>query len=456
MVRGGPGSGKTLLGLHFLRAGVDAGETALYITFEESAESIRADAAAVGTDTDGIRFLDLSPEAGYFAEDRGYDLFEPDEVEASEVTDTIVAAVDEAAPDRVFVDPLNQLRHLSRDDYAFWKEVAAFMTYLRESGATVLFSTETTPASPDDELQFLSDGTLKVGHSEKGRTFSVSKFRASGFESGDHTMRITDEGMSVFPRLRPETHERTFDAETLSSGVDDLDALLQGGIERGTVTILSGPSGVGKTTTGSHFMKEAATRDERSVIYMFEESVDTFLHRSESIGIPVAEMRDRGTLAIEAVEPLALSPDEFANQVREEAEERGASVVMIDGISGYRLSIRGDEDDLVRELHALCRYLTGLGVTVVLVDDVDAVTGDFRPTSRNISYLADNILFLRYIEVRGEIRKAMGVLKKRASDFERTLRAFDITSEGLQVGEPLTGLRGILSGSPDWPPDADE
>jgi circadian clock protein KaiC len=139
--------------------------------------------------------------------------------------------------------------------------------------------------------------------------------------------------------------------------------------------------------------------------------------------------------------------------VRAEVEEKGARVVMIDGISGYRLSIRGEQAELVEELHALCRYLKNMGVTVVLVDEISALTGDLQVTSSRISYLADNIVFFRYLETRGELRKSIGVLKKRASDFERTLREFEIAADGIAVGKPLRDFRGVLTGMPEWTDD---
>jgi circadian clock protein KaiC len=162
-------------------------------------------------------------------------------------------------------------------------------------------------------------------------------------------------------------------------------------------------------------------------------------------------MVDEGTLTVEAVEPLERSSGEFAQQVRAEVEANHPAVVMIDGTSGYRLSLREDERvDLVRELHALCRYLKNVGVAVVLTEEVPSVTGEFRPTEGKISYLADNIVFLRYLELQGRIRKSAGVLKKRFSDFEPTLRELRITEAGIEIGEPLQNLRGVLTGTPEW------
>lgn len=445
MLRGQPGTGKTIFGLQFLTAGTEVGERALCINFEESTDDLRSNAGSLGIDVSAVEFLDLSPDGDVFAKSRSYDIFAPDEVEGPNVSERITEAVDEYRPDRVFVDPVSQLRHFSSDEFQFRKEVASFITYLTNAGATVVFSTQPTSEGDDQDLQFLCDGAVELGDAAKGRTVEVTKLRGSSFERGQHTVRIREGGLIVYPQLIPGKYRRRFEPTSRSSGVEGIDSLLHGGIEPGAVTVISGPSGVGKTTTGTHFAKEAAQSGERSVVYLFEETRDTFTYRSESIGIPIREIEEAGTLSVKEVEPVSVSPDEFAADVRSEVEENDAQIVMLDGISGYRLSIRGEKNDLVSELHSLCRYLKNMGVTVILVDDVQNLTGGFEATSERISYLADNLLFLRYVEVEGELRKAMGVLKMRASSFDRTLREFEIGDGGIEFGEPLTDLEGVVA-----------
>ncbi|RLM67029.1 recombinase RecA [Halorubrum sp. Atlit-8R] len=450
MVRGQAGSGKTILSFHFLQAGIDEGETALFINLEEDLRDLKANAAALGFDTDAVEFLDLSPSADAFVEDESYEVFAPSEVEREPLTDRIVEGVSEVDPDRVVVDPLTQLRFLLSDDYQFRKQVVGFMRFLKDRDATVLFTVQNTDSLPTDDLEFITDGTIRLDATRSGTTVRVPKFRGSATQSGDHAYRVTDSGIEVYPALQPGS-DRAGDAEfeQISSGIPEVDELLHGGIERGTVSIVSGPTGVGKTTLSTQFMKEAAGRGERSVIYLFEESRRTFLARSRAVNIPVDEMLEKGTLEVVEVEALERSPQEFARMVRDEVEGEGADIVMVDGISGYRLTLRGEEEQMLQQLHALGRYLKNEGVTGVFVDETRNVTGEFRATMENVSYLADNIVFLRHIEVGGELRKAIGVLKKRTSDFERTIREFRITEHGITVGEPMSGLRGILSGTPE-------
>lgn len=449
LVRGGPGTGKTTLGLHFLAAGVANGEQVLYITLGEPAAQIRANAEQLGFNSQEIAFLDLSPASEFFTQVQTYDIFSPAEVEREPTTQRIIDSVETLKPKRVVLDAMTQLRYLATDPFQFRKQVLSFIRFLLEQGATVLFTSEGSKAAPDDDLQFMSDGVIHLNSdAADGRTLNITKFRGSDFRRGFHSMQLTNKGMEVYPRLQPEVYKREFTTQAIPSGVPELDQLLHGGLERGTITIFTGSTGVGKTTLGIQFMKEAAGRGERSVVYTFEEPEEILLKRCESINIPVHGMIERGTLSVEQIEPLQFSPDEFANLVRQEVEEKKARIVMIDSVAGYELSLRGK--DLVSHLHALCKYLQNMGVTVLLINEVESITGDFRATEVGISYLADNIVFLRYLELEGEMRKAIGVLKKRLSDFEKTLREIEITRYGIKVGKSLTGLRGILSGTPDW------
>lgn len=448
LVRGGPGTGKTMLGLHFLAAGAARGERTLFISLEEPEQQLREDALAIGMDLQGVEFLDLSPQPEFFTEGKLYDIFTPAEVEREPTTRKIIERVEALRPERVFLDAVTQFRYLCSDDFQFHQQVLSFIRFLRDKGVTLVMTSEGSAIAPDDDLQFLCDGVLHLDFAAEVRSLRVAKFRSADFRGGTHSLRLTEHGMQVYPRLVPEYHGRQFVPESVSAGVPELDRLLHGGLERGTVTVITGPSGVGKTTLGLCFMKAAAGRGERSVVYSFEEDIGTMLRRSEAINIPVGAMIERDTLSVVQVEPLRYTPDEFCSLVRQEVEERHASIVMLDSVSGYRLCMQGE--DLVRQIHALGSYLRNMGVTGILVNETESITGVFRVTEIGVSYVTDNIVFLHYIEIDGELRRAIGVLKKRMSGFESAMREFRISSHGLTVGEPLKGLRGLLTGEPEW------
>jgi circadian clock protein KaiC len=447
MVRGGPGSGKTILGLQFLDWAVRRGDAALLITFGESEGELRRNGGELGFAMDGIRILDLSPDSSRFALDEEYDIFPPSEVERLPLTRRIREEVGAQRPVRVFVDGMTQLRYLTSNSFHFRNEALAFLRFLCELGSTVLFSSESNEA-PDEDLQFIADAIIQLDFAAGHRTLSVLKFRGSDFRAGAHTLRLSSTGMQVFPRLVPDDFDMNFEPEQIPFGLPEMDALVAGGLERGTITILTGPSGVGKSSLGMQFVTAAALRGERAVVYLFEEQRELLIRRGEALRIPVRQALASGRLQILQVEPLRYTADEFALMVRHNVENQRATIVMLDSVSGYRLSLR--DQDLVIHLHALAKYLQNMGVAVVLINEVEAITGDFRVTDVGVSYVADNIIFLRYIEINGEIAKALGVLKKRLSDFEKTLREVVLTPDGIRVGAKLTGLRGILRGEPEW------
>ncbi|MCC0176702.1 AAA family ATPase [Waterburya agarophytonicola K14] len=447
LIKGQPGSGKTILGFHFLDCGIDQQESSLFISFGESEARLRRNAKLIGINLEKVEFLDLSTGEDFFTEDRRYDIFSPSEVEKAPVTKKLIEAVEQVQPKRVFLDAITQFRFLASDTFEFRKQVQSFLRFVIDRDITLLFTSEGSDRNPDDDLQFMSDGVIELHSNINKRCLRVNKFRGSGFAKGHHDLKLGDRGMSVFPTLIPEAYQRNVPFEVISAGIPEIDELLNGGIERGTTTILSGPSGVGKSTFGIQFMKEAAGRGERSILYAFEEAEDTILKRCSAVNIPVHAMIDRGTLSIVNIEPLKYTPNQFAHLVRQEVEQNQVKIVMIDSTSGYKLSMDGE--NLIRQLHSLCQYLKNMGVTVILVNETHIIAGgEFNVTEVGLSYLADNLIFLRYLEINGELCKAIGVLKKRVSDFERTLREFEITKYGIKVGEPLTQLRGILSGIP--------
>jgi len=264
-------------------------------------------------------------------------------------------------------------------------------------------------------------------------------------------MRITERGILVYRRLLPEAHHQVFTPEPIPCGIAGLDEMMHGGMERGTVTLITGPSGVGKTTLAMHFVKEAAKRGEHSVAYILEEPLSTLTKRCESLNLPVGALIQQDRLSLQQVEPHRYMPEEFVGIVRQEVEKKKARLVVIDSLYGYRKFLRGDE--LLNDMHTLCHYLQNMGVAVFLTNEVQQIAGGFQASEHEISYVAGNILYLRYMERRNEagaleVGRCLGVLKKRLSDFEHTVREFQINAEGIQGGEPIIGLRGILSTMP--------
>lgn len=446
LVTGLPGSGKTLLGMHFLEAGRRDGQTTLAIHGEESREELLANSQELGIDLAGTEFLDLAPESDVFGTGRTADLVDPGQLERDQLIEAIHDAVDEIDPDRVVVDPVTQLQHLEPTEYQYRKRIISFVRYLKDRDATVLTTATSTTAQENQELRSLSDGIVELSQGPSGRRIEVSKHRGQGQREGDHGMEIREGGIEVFPSLLPESAGE-FTPEQLASGNRQLDELLDGGIERGTVTFITGPTGVGKTNLATQIVTGATERGERAAVYLFEENRGIFTHRSECLGMDIGKHCASGDLAVHEIEPLALSAEEFAIQVTDEVDRRDLDVVLIDGVDGYTMSLQGREEDLVGKLHALTRALSNRGVTALVTDELSTVTGLSTATSSNLSYVADNIVSLNYVEHDGELRRVIGVLKKRGGRFEPTLREYTL-DDGVRIGDPIHGIDDVLRGRP--------
>ena len=448
LVSGGPGTGKTTIGAQYLATGLENDETVLFIHGEESATEIIENASRFGIDISDAEFLDLGPDSDFFADNLSFDLVEPGAVEGERYTRAIHDAIKDISPSRIVLDPISQFRYIEPSEHQYRKRLLSFIRFLKERDVTVL-ATETThdPLPPDAEVQSVSDGVIELTRTADGQRIEIVKNRGMGQINRDHGVEIRSNGIEVFPRVTPEPNDSTFDPRPLRSGVEALDDLLNGGLERGTVTFISGPPGAGKTTLSAHYLVQAAKNEIPAAIYLFEERLETFVHRCRSVGLPIDEMRSTGLLSIEVIDPLTLSAEEFAHMVRSEVESEGAEIVMFDGFGGYTSSIKGQEKGLKRDLHALSRYLVNREVSVLVTDSIHQITGISSATSANLSPISDNIVFLSYVESHGSLRKVIGVLKKRAGGFEHSLREFEITDDGIRIGDPMTDHVGILNGA---------
>ncbi len=451
LVRGSPGSGKTIFGLHFLSSGIDAGESALYVNMGEPQAYVEEAAGAFDLNADRIRFHNLSPTQEQFSERSSYSVFESAEVEQPGFVAALREEIDELEPDRVLLDPITEFRYLAADERRFRSGILGLLDYLKDMGATVMLTSQAGGSVTDDDLQFLVDAVISLEVTPDSRVVRVSKFRGSSFRRGSHFYDVSDEGLTVWPTLIPGEQQSELEPGTLSSGITELDELLHGGLDHGTVTILSGPTGVGKTTTGLQFLVRAALDGKTGVLFQFEEAERTIRKRADAIDLPLRDALESGRLSIVEIPPEKHTVGEFEQLVREAVSD-GIEVVMIDGSQGFQENLRGI-DDTTRALLRVGRFLRAAGVSTILVNEVHNITGQFHATEERTSNLADNIVFLRHVEYRGEMRKVIGTLKMRTSDFERSLRELEITADGIRVGDPLPQLRGILTGTPDWTDD---
>lgn len=445
-VRGKPGAGKTILGWHFLAAAKED-ETALLITFDESADQLRVNSRQMGIPLESVDLLDLSPTSHQFPDEGSPDSFYSSELSIGPIADKITSRMEEAAPSRIVVDSITHFRHFSESRDQERQYISALLRYLASQGATTLLLSR---LEEENQLPYLTDGVVEIDRGETKRTIRVVKQRGQGFREGRHPMTIGSDGMKVHPHLqptgRPQTEQVGKAPDMLSSGVPGIDELLGGGLEKPSVTLISGASGVGKSTLGLQFIAEAAGRGDQSVLFAFEEETQMILRRSGQVNLPVQEMVDQKTLTIHQPRPWSFDPGHFSERIQHEVEDRGAEIVMIDSVGSFHKC--GEYEQQRDQLLRLCKYMISQGTSVLLTDEIQDITGTFRATDEKVSHLADNLIFLRYLELKGTLRKAIGILKKRAGTFEKTLREFQITPYGIKVGDPLTELRGVLTGNP--------
>jgi circadian clock protein KaiC len=281
------------------------------------------------------------------------------------------------------------------------------------------------------------------------RRMRVVKYRGIRFRGGYHDFVIARGGLVVFPRLVAAEHRQSRVRARLTSGLAELDALLGGGIEEGTSTLVVGPAGTGKSTIAAQFAAAAAARGQRTSFFMFDESPDTLLSRCRSLGIDIEGPIAAGLVTLRQVDPAELTPGELAHAIRQEASRHSSCLVVIDSLNGY-LNAMPEERFLIIQLHELLMYLSQLNVATILIGANQGLVGTQMTTPVDASYLADAVLLLRYFEARGELRQAISVVKKRGGAHERTIREFRMSDGRISVGDVLRGFRGVLTGVPTF------
>lgn len=457
VIQGSPGAGKTTIGLQFLMAGRKAGESGLYVTLSETADELAASAKSHGWDLDGIAIHEVLPP-GDAAGDSDNTLFHPAEVELTETTGSIISEIERRNPSRLVIDSLSEIRLLSQSALRYRRQILSLKQFLTGRRCTAVFLDEAGGEEGDLHLQTIANGVLRLEQfapvfGSERRRLRILKLRATKFRGGYHDFKIDTGGIAVFPRLVASEHLQGPVSGTLPSGVGALDALLGGGIDRGTTTLLMGPAGTGKSIIVSQYASAAAGRGEPVMMITFDEGSGTLFRRTEALGIPFRKHVDEGRIQVRQIDPAELSPGEFSHLVRHAVEEKGARLVVIDSLSGYFTSMP-EERLLTVQLHELFSYLRQKGVAVLLTIPQHGLLGPNVGTPIEVSYLADTVLLLRFFEASGEILKAISVVKKRSGMHETSIRELRMDSRGLRVGPVLEGFHGVLSGTPLFEGDA--
>jgi circadian clock protein KaiC len=452
LVEGTPGTGKTTLSLQFLLEGARQGEKGLYVTLSETAEELRAVAATHGWSLDDLAIFELVNEVG-LDPDSEQSILHPSEIELGETTKGVMQKVEEVEPVRVVFDSLSEMRLLAQNPLRYRRQILALKHYFSSRKCTVLLLDDRTSEPGDLQLHSIAHGVISLEQMPRDfgserRRLRVVKMRGTKFRGGYHDFALDTGGITVFPRLIAAEHHREGEKGDGLTGSNELDALLGGGLSPATNTLLTGPSGVGKTTTAVRCMTAALERGERATYYLFDEGIATLLARSTSLGMDLRPFRAAGNLTLLQIDPAEVSPGQFSSMVRKAVEEDGSTFIVVDSLNAYLKAMPG-ENFLQLQMHELLNYLNQQGVTTLLVLGQHGLIGDVQPDV-DLSYLSDAILLFRYFEAKGEVRSAVSVVKSRTSAHERTIREFRLDASGLTVGEALTDFQGVLTGLPSY------
>ncbi|MDQ3234634.1 MAG: AAA family ATPase [Pseudobdellovibrionaceae bacterium] len=456
LVEGDPGTGKTTMALQFLLAGVAAGETCLYISLSESKEELAVAAESHGWSIDGFKVVELHPPPSEtLSPDEHFTLFHASEIELADVLKNVLDEVERTQPSRIIFDSLSEMRILASDPMRYRRQILALKQFFNGRSCTALMLEDKTwdAAISPHQLHSLSHGVIlldqiTMNYGAKRRRLSVAKLRGVDFTTGYHDFAMRRGGIVVFPRLVAGEHDETFTDEVVSSGVAGFDALLGGGLDRGTTSLIIGAAGTGKTSICLRFACTLANKGEKTAMYTFDEGKKTLLDRADRLGMGARKHVQEGLIDVRQIDPAEIAPGEFIHMVRTAVKD-GATAVVVDSLNGY-LNAMPQERYLVTQMHELFSFLNNMGVLSFLVVSQTGLLGHGVETPIDVSYLADTVVLLRYFENNGEVCNAISVVKKRSGEHERTIRQFLLRGNQLQVGEPITEFVGILSGNPQY------
>ncbi len=459
IIAGAPGGGKTTLAHQIMFANATPERPALYFTVlgEPAIKMLRYQQQYTFFDQavlqNSIRFINLSQLV--LEQDLGA------------VLETIVKEVESSNPSIVVVDSFRTVVRKTQqgsgevDIQGFVQRLALHLTSWHAT--TFLIGEYVENELRDNPVFTVADGLIWLNQSVERnsivRKMQVMKLRGQESVPGLHTFRITGDGLQCFPRtfgLTANKSEHVKGSRRLSSGIPELDELMGGGIPEGDSVLLAGPSGGGKTVLGIQYVAEGLKSGEPCIVAMFEERPNEYLHRAASFGFDLEQYVKDDLLRLIYLRPLDLSVDETVHEIVTAVNENGCKRLVIDSLVGFEMALAPDfRADFRESLYRMIGALTRLGVTIFSTVEVEENFTSMGLSNFTISFLADDIIRLRYASINGQLRKILMVVKMRRSAHSIDLCGYEVTESGLKIGEPLRGYRALTSGIPGpWSFDA--
>jgi circadian clock protein KaiC len=408
-----------------------------------------------GWSPDSLLISEMAPPEEDLKPETQYTVFHPSEVELADTIAAIFKQVDTVRPQRLVFDSLSELRMLARDPLKYRRQILALKRHLAGRDCTILLLDDGTAEGGQDlQLQSIAHGVVHMeiinrDYGVNRRRIQICKVRGSNYREGFHDYTIEKGGISIYPRLVAAEHKPGFQRKNVPSGMKELDDLFRGGIDTGTSTLLLGPAGCGKSTIALSYAVSAAQRNEKAIIFAFDESINTLLDRARALHMDPDPLIEKGLLELQQIDPAELSPGQFVSRVRRLVDEENLRVLVIDSMNGL-LNAMPNEQFLAMQLHELFSYLGQQGIATILTLAQHGVIGTSMNSPVDVSYLADTVLLFRYFERAGQIRQALSVVKKRSGPHERAIRELIFGEGTVYVGEPLTNFEGILTGVPKF------
>ncbi|WP_229502737.1 RAD55 family ATPase [Pseudoduganella guangdongensis] len=362
-------------------------------------------------------------------------------------------------PSLIFVDSFRSIVQAGDDSHKGPADLQHFVQRLSMQmtswhATTFLIGEYVENEAQTGPVYTIADGIFWLSQSAQRnsvvRKIQVVKMRGQANSPGSHTFRISKDGLHIFPRAvvsrsaAPRAGHALSAQQRLSTGVAELDKMLGGGIPAGYSTLLVGPSGSGKTVLATEFLAEGARNGEAGVIAAFEKSPNQLLSQK------LEDLVQAGKVGVIDTHSLDLSIDETLHEMVSMIRALDAKRVVIDSLSGFELALApAFQDDFRESLYRLVAVLTSMGVTVLMTTELEDRYTDLRFSPYGNAFLADAIIMQRYIEMAGEFKRVISVVKVRGSGHSKAIRLFDITHDGMVIGAGLSDYEGILSGCPN-------
>jgi len=447
VIAGEPGAGKTLFALQMLFHLARQGKKGLYFTTLSEPS---------------LKLVNYMQQFSFFDEhlvDHGIvfaDLGSVIRGKGPEATlDEITHRVEREEPAVVVIDSFKAVRDILGDSSGVRTFVYDLAVHTAGWGAASLFVGEYTEAEIASHSEFaIADGIIRFTNRRHEltavREVEVLKLRGADYVAGCHFLEIGADGLTFFPRVRSPNiipAEPISPAERVSTGIGGLDALLGGGLPRASATVVQGGTGTGKTLIGLQFLLDGAQHGEAGIHFTLEETADQLRGVAHGFGWDFPALEQRGLLTLSYISPVELSTDTFLDRARQQVEQRGARRAVLDSLTSLALGVPSDRR--FKELvYSLTKHFRAMGVTLNMNMETAELLGSAQLSGYGISFAADNVIQLKYMEVEGRLERGVSVLKARGVRHATDVRRLRVNPDGIEVGSPFKGLRGVLTGLP--------